>query len=155
MEQDRLKEELLDALKDKESQKQKYQEVINRYGYALGLINKEIDQLNAQLNPSAAGRQSRKWYYSNDWDETVASTIQNAGRPLTKDELEVFLLDNSEIPEGVSNKKQYVQQKILHALKRESIARYKISGKRKSFYCIPTWLDASGHIIQEIQQHIA
>ncbi|PZF71036.1 hypothetical protein DN068_20260 [Taibaiella soli] len=84
---------------------------------------------------------ARRFYSSNNWDNIIAKVIEAAGYPLTVEEIREVLEHKSLLPIPVDSTK-HVYPKILHAQKREVIEQYRISGDRKLYYCLPSWIDS-------------
>jgi len=142
MEQKNPIDSLKEKLDVKRNQQAQFQKVVSKYNYALSLIANEIDKLTAALSCEAVSK--RKWYHGNEWDAAIADIIAAAGCPLTREEIEDELNAKHLVPDTITNPKQYMYQKILHAQKREVIAGCSISGSRKLYYCLPSWIDETG-----------
>lgn len=140
MEQIQSKDYLQNLLKGKEIQKEKFKNTLCQYTYALKIVNKEIRRITDQIN--AAGGTNKRIFDATEWDILLINILKNAEAPMTIEEIEAQITDDV-LPDNTANKSQYVYRKILHALKRESIATYKMPGTRKAFYCLNEWLEQS------------
>ncbi|WP_123985219.1 hypothetical protein [Taibaiella soli] len=148
MKQENPANNLRERLAAKKSQQAQFQKVISQYNYALMVLDKEINKLTQEL--SCSDKSKRKWYYSNDWDIVIADIIATAGCPLTREEIEETLMASNLIPDNITNPKQYMYQKILHAQKRDVIFGYHTAGSRRLYYSLPSWIDEFGNIREEM-----